>query len=190
MIQKNQAWLTLWYHCFEHNCVDEFYPFPLSEHNVWQQIAFCGNNASTLARTLFSAANKGDGETFKPEDKWPCEETQSTCERVWGLPSQPVPLHSKLHLFQKAKDKGPKRWEKVSGIKLCDNEKKLSCTWIPGGQHEIILCNRSAQRGIWRSTEWLSVTCWEGQPVALLRRNAGSQSHTESPWWWKNNSWP
>lgn len=60
---------------FEHNYLDEFYSFPLSEHNVWQQIAFYGNNASTLARTLFSTASKGAVEAFKPGDKWLCEET-------------------------------------------------------------------------------------------------------------------
>ena len=60
----------LWAQLFEHNCLDEFYSFPLSEHNVWQQIAFGGNNASTLARALFSAANKDAGEAFKPGDKW------------------------------------------------------------------------------------------------------------------------
>ena len=41
-------------------------------------------------------------------------ETQSTCECVWGLPSLPVPWHLKLYLSQKAKDKGPQRWERVS----------------------------------------------------------------------------
>ena len=72
----------LWAQLFEHNCLDEFYSFPLSEHNVWQQIAFCGNNASTLARSLFSAANKDAGEAFKPGDKWTRGKTKHLRVRV------------------------------------------------------------------------------------------------------------
>lgn len=120
----------LWAQLFEHNCLDEFYSFPLSEHNVWQQIAFCGNNASTLARTLFSTANKGAGEAFKPGDKWLCEETQGAPAK--GFVGYALSICSncvQICIFsRKTKNKGPKRWEKVTTIKLCDNSKKLNCT--------------------------------------------------------------
>lgn len=62
-------WLTLQCGLFEHNCLDEFSSCPLSEHNVWWPVAFCGNNVPALASTPFSAANTGIGEAFRPGDK-------------------------------------------------------------------------------------------------------------------------
>lgn len=62
-------WLTLQCGLFEHNCLDEFSSCPLSEHNVWWPVAFCGNNVPALASTPFSAANTGTGKAFRPGDK-------------------------------------------------------------------------------------------------------------------------
>ena len=139
MIQKNQAWLTLWYHCFEHNCLstivwmnstlfhylnttcDSKLHFVVTMHLHWLELYF-----QLPIKTLEKHSNLETNERA---------ETQSTCGSVRGLPSLPVPWRLKLHLLQKAKDKGPQRWGRVVFLlHSCVITKRSSI--VPGFQEE------------------------------------------------------
>lgn len=114
---------ALWCWFFEHNCLDLFCSCPLSEHNVWRPTAFCGDNASMLARTLFPAASAA-WEAFKPGDKRPTSQKEAAPARgCVGRLIYSQSSHSPLHLSQESKNQGPRR-RKGYYIKLCFDGKK------------------------------------------------------------------